>query len=130
VPNSGHGLEDRRKTINSISAFASSIISNTSLPKVGIERNEDGFLTFIYNSSEEPLYVDSWITYSKNMDFRDSKWSSFPTIKQNGSYTFHIGKRREYTALFGELTFLYSGKYPFSLSTKMNVVFPSLQDKP
>lgn len=130
VPNSGHGLEDRRRVINSILAFASSIVLNTSLPKVEIERNEDGFLTFIYSSSEEPLYVDSWITYSKNMDFRDSKWSSFPAIKQNGSYTFHIGKQREYTALFGELTFLYSGKYPFSLSTKMNVVAPSLQDKP
>jgi len=124
VPNSGHALEDRRRVINSISAFAHSIVSNTGLPKVRIEKDENGLTTFMLNSSEEPLYVDGWLASSKNMDFRDSAWSSLPLLKQGDDYVYSMEKQKEYVAFFGELSFLYSDKHFFSLSTKMNMIPP------
>ncbi len=124
VPNSGHALEDSRRVINSITAFAHSIVSNKSLPKVRVERDGNGRVAFTVNSSEEPLYVDGWLASSKSMDFRDSVWFSLPLLKQDGDYAYSIEKGKEYVAFFGELSFLHSDKYVFSLSTRMNVIPP------
>ncbi len=124
VPNSGHALEDRRRVINSISAFAHSIVSNKSLPKVRVKKDENRRITFTLSSSEEPMYVDGWLASSKSMDFRDSAWSSLPLLKQGGDYVHYIEKQKEYVAFFGELSFLHSDKYVFNLSTRMNIIPP------
>lgn len=125
VPNSGHALEDRRRVVNSISAFAHSIVSGKGLPKVRIEKEENGPVTFMLSSSEEPLYSDAWIASSNNMDFRDSRWSSLPLLKHGDDYVFQIGKQKEYVVFFGELSFLYPDEYFFSLSTKIFVIPPT-----
>ncbi|MEM3956723.1 MAG: PhoPQ-activated protein PqaA family protein [Thermoproteota archaeon] len=124
VPNSGHALEDGWRVINSISAFAHSIVSNKSLPKVRVKKDGNGRIAFTLRSSEEPLYVDGWLASSKSMDFRDSAWSSLPLLKQDGDYVYHLERQKEYVAFFGELSFLHSDKYVFSLSTKMNIIPP------
>lgn len=124
VPNSGHALEDRRRVINSISAFTHSIVSNTSLPKVGVEKYESRQIVFTLSSSKEPLDVDGWLASSKSMDFRESTWHSFPLLEQSKNYIHCVERQKEYFAFFGEFYFLYSNKYVFSLSTKINVIPP------
>ncbi|MCX8183085.1 MAG: PhoPQ-activated pathogenicity-related family protein [Crenarchaeota archaeon] len=124
VPNSGHALEDMRRVINSVSAFAQSIVSNKSLPKLRVEKDENGCITFRLSSSEKPLYVDGWLASSKSMDFRGSAWSSLPLLKHGDNFVHHIEKRKEYVAFFGESSFLHSDKYVFSLSTRMNIIPP------
>ncbi|MGB9718305.1 MAG: PhoPQ-activated pathogenicity-related family protein [Thermoproteota archaeon] len=125
VPNSGHALEDKRRVVNSISAFAHSIVSNKSLPKVRIEKDENRRVSFKLSSSEEPLYVDGWLASSKNMDFRGSTWFSLPLLKQGDDYVYQIEKQKEYVAFFGESSFLHSDKYLFTLSTRMNIIPPA-----
>lgn len=121
VPNAGHGLEDRRKVINAIMAFASSVSLNQSLPSVKLALKDS---TAILVTSSSPLYVDFWKASSKSMDFRSSKWESFPGIEEDSKYVFHLAREKTYTALFGEATFQSNNKV-FSLSTSMSVLKPS-----
>jgi PhoPQ-activated pathogenicity-related protein len=117
VPNAGHGLEDRRRVMNVIMAFTSSIVSNQSLPSIKLIL-EDSTVALVTNSS--PLYVDFWKASSNNMDFRYSKWESLPSIEKDDKYFSYLAKEKTYTALFGEATFQFNNKV-FSLSTSMSI---------
>ncbi|MGB9895983.1 MAG: PhoPQ-activated protein PqaA family protein, partial [Thermoproteota archaeon] len=122
VPNAGHGLEDRRRVINAIMAFASSVASNQSLPSTKLML-EDSTVALVTNFS--PLYVDFWKASSNNMDFRRSKWESLPSIEKDGKYFSYLAKGKTYTALFGEATFQFNNKV-FNLSTSMNILKPNV----
>jgi len=117
VPNAGHGLEDRRRVMNAIMAFTSSIVSNQSLPSIKLIL-EDSTVALVTNSS--PLYVDFWKASSNNMDFRYSKWESLPSIEKDDKYFSYLAKEKTYTALFGEATFQFNNNV-FSLSTSMSI---------
>ncbi|MBO3801423.1 MAG: PhoPQ-activated protein PqaA family protein [Thermoproteota archaeon] len=122
VPNAGHGLEDRRRVVNTIMAFASSVALDQSLPLIKLTLEGK---TVILTSSSPPLYVDFWKTSSNTMDFRSSKWESLPSIEKDSYYISYLERERAYTAVFGEATFQYNNKF-FSLSTSMNVLKPNL----
>ncbi len=120
VPNSGHGLEDKRRVINTIVAFASSIMEGKDLPEIKtvFKPEEEGILRI--TPEEKPLYFDLWKASSDSMDFRNSRWESQPGIMERGDYVFHISSQKRFTASFGEATFPIKGGI-FSLSTPMNV---------
>jgi len=120
VPNSGHGLEDRRRVINAIVAFASSIREGKDLPKLESVFKAKGESILRVTTEKKPLYFDFWKASSDTMDFRNSRWESQPGVMEGGEYIFHLSSQKRYTAAFGEATFLVEGKI-FSLSTPMNV---------
>lgn len=121
VPNSGHGLEDRRRVINTISAFTRSVMIGSKLPELTSEPGEDG-RTLRVSSTVRPLYVDLWIANSEDMDFRDSSWTSIPALEERDYYAFLPGGER-YLAAYAEASFAAEGR-AFSLSTKMTVLKP------
>lgn len=124
VPNSGHGLEDRRRVINSITAFVSSVVKGERLPEVKIGSPKEDLFTFEATTSDSPLYVDFWKATSTTMDFRDSKWESFPMMNENDHFAFRLAEQKGYTALFAEASFMREERI-FSLSSKMSVLRPT-----
>jgi len=124
VPNSGHGLEDRRRVINSITAFVSSVVKGERLPEVKIGWPDEDVFAFEITTSDSPLYVDFWKATSDTMDFRDSRWESCPGMNENNRFAFRIAERKDFTASFAEATFIREERI-FSLSSKMSVLKPS-----
>lgn len=124
VPNSGHGLEDRRRVINSITAFVSSIVKGERLPEVKIDSPNEDLFTFKATTSDSPLYVDLWKATSSTMDFRDSRWESFPGMDENDHFAFRLAEEKGFTALFAEASFMREERI-FSLSSKMSVLRPA-----
>ncbi|MEM2841707.1 MAG: PhoPQ-activated protein PqaA family protein [Thermoproteota archaeon] len=122
VPNSGHALEDRRRVISSISALTHSVVSGAKLPEVVISF-EEGRKTLQIFLSDKPLFVDIWVAISGSMDFRDSRWISYPAFKEDNLYSFPLSRVDKYLAAFVEAVFVSEG-ITFSLSSKMTVLRP------
>jgi len=120
VPNSGHGLEDRRRVVNTLSAFALSVSKATTLPRMRVEypTNSEADIEL----DVEPRCIDAWRTTSSNMDFRDSRWTSEP-IGGIGKYRHETRAGNALMACFIESSFDTSG-FPFSLSSQMHVTVP------
>ena len=124
VPNSGHGLQDKRRVINSMAAFVSSVVKGERLPEVKISSPDEETLTFEATTSDSPLYVDFWKANSSTMDFRDSQWESFPGMNENDHFAFRLAEQKDHTALFAEAAFMREERI-FSLSSKMSVLRPN-----
>ncbi|HIE13758.1 TPA: PhoPQ-activated pathogenicity-like protein PqaA type, partial [Candidatus Bathyarchaeota archaeon] len=91
VPNSGHSLEDKRRVINTLIEFTFSVMKKERLPEVkGVF---DGESTFEVSVDQKASYVDLWIAKSQTMDFRSSKWTSFPGIKERDHFLFQISNK-------------------------------------
>jgi len=122
VPNSGHGLEDRRRMMNSLSAFALSASKGMAMPKMKVEYpvNAEADIEL----GVEPRYIDAWSAKSSSMDFRDSRWTSEPVVEvgmRRYRYGSHGGD--VLTAHFIESSFDANG-LPFTLSSLMHVTKP------
>jgi len=122
VPNSGHGLEDRRRATNALSAFALSVSRAMALPRMRVEypANSEADIEL----DVEPRYIDAWRATSSSMDFRDSRWVSEP-IEGIGMRKFRYETRagNALTACFIESSFDANG-FPFTLSSQMRVTMP------
>lgn len=126
VPNSGHGLEDRTRVLNTLAAFGRTIAERERMPKIKWTYKEtpEGVELKIV-SDKAPESARLFRTYSKNKDFRTSRWSSEEIEAASvGRNTTYIGKLKRpdsgYAVVFGEVTFMQDGK-PYTLSTQVRV---------
>jgi len=122
VPNSGHGLEDRRRVMNSLSAFALSVSEAMTMPRMKVEYPANSEVDVELDI--EPRYIDAWSAKSSSMDFRDSKWASEP-VEGVGMRRYHYESRAggSLTARFIESSFHTNG-FPFTLSSPMRLTKP------
>jgi PhoPQ-activated pathogenicity-related protein len=90
-PNSGHGLNDIERVVNTLTAFWDAVSSRKKLPifsslsqRLTKMNNENGTLSFTVEMSAPAKAVRGWTVSSDSRDFRDSKWTSTP-FKSDGS---------------------------------------------
>jgi PhoPQ-activated pathogenicity-related protein len=122
VPNSGHGLEDRRRVLKALSAFALSVSKGMMLPRMKVEYSHSQANMEL---SASPLCFDAWSATAMNMDFRDSRWSSAP-VEEIGlrEYCYKWDLPKTPMASFIESHFLADGPFPYSLSSQMCLYKP------
>jgi PhoPQ-activated pathogenicity-related protein len=123
VPNKGHGVDDFARIIGSIGALHKQAAGQLVLPNLSWNiEEEDGQVKLTIHSDVEPVKVLAWTTTAATRDFRESKWSSQPTTKDEDGYTFTLPlPAAGYAALFGEAVFK-DGAMPYFLSTNVKIV--------
>ena len=131
TPNSGHGLEDRTRVLNTLTAFARSVASHTPWPKMewAYHPTADGAELTVHSDSS-PKSARLFHVAAATQDFRDSKWTSDeitdPKPGQN-SATYKMGfpnPASGYAAIFAEVSYEIDGK-PFTLSTQIDILSAS-----
>jgi PhoPQ-activated pathogenicity-related protein len=123
APNSGHGLEDRMRVFNTLSAFAIANASKKPLPKLSwtyTDTPNGAALTL--NSNITPKSARLFSATAPKTDFRDSKWTSEPITLQDGRWTTTYTRPADANAaIFGEATYEIDGK-TFTLSTQIKIL--------
>lgn len=132
VPNNGHGVNDFRRLLGSISALNQRAAGTITWPNLTwkLDESNEG-LTLNVDPDLEAEKVVAWIATSPTRDFREVKWRSTPATKQeDGTYTYALPRPEEgYAAMFGEA--VYQGpKMPYFLSTQVRVIGDLSSDKP
>lgn len=123
VPNSGHGLQDKIRVFNALSAFAISTAAKKSFPKLSWDYAEtSGNVRLTLNSNVKPQSARLfWVTAPKT-DFRDGKWESVPMMLRDGKWTADYTRPSDANAaIFGEATYEVDGK-TFTLSTQIKIL--------
>ena len=123
APNSGHGLEDRGRLFNTISAFARSIASHSPFPKLTWNFSSKNDVWSIKTRSDTlPVSARLFRANSKTQDFRDSKWTSEElACRMNRIEATFRPPENGYSANFLEVTFEKDGK-SYTLSTQIQVL--------
>ncbi len=123
TPNSGHGLEDRVRVLNTLTAFIRSIAGNRPWPQMHWKYAASGDgAELTLKSDVSPMRADLFHVYAPTQDFRDSKWTSEPMTQSGGGFTGSFKTPAEgYAAIFGEATYDLDGK-PFTLSTQIQIL--------
>jgi len=125
TPNSGHGLDDRERVFNTLSAFARTVASNKPWPKMKWEYDSDSTGATLHLSSDiKPKEARLFHVTAKTKDFRDSKWTFEPMQSVKQGFTGRYPAPEEgYAAIFGEAVYEIDGK-PFTLSTQIRILSP------
>ncbi|MEC8893837.1 MAG: PhoPQ-activated protein PqaA family protein [Candidatus Poribacteria bacterium] len=129
VPNSGHSLEDRERTISGLTGFYRFVVSDGDLPSIKWKHSqENDRLQLHYESDQKPVDARLWFAASVNRDFRDATWLSVPArlLDSGGFFGELILSSTHYVAVLGELTFMIDGQ-PCPLSTQVNIGNPLVQ---
>ncbi len=123
VPNSGHGLEDKIRVVNTVGAFARSVAGQFKLPvldaKMSTDKREHTVSFNLDGGSGAPAGVSIWQAESDTKDFRASKWKEFKKAKSDilkidtNPNLFH--------AVFVEAKYSVNGRI-FSLSSPVQVI--------
>ncbi len=126
TPNSGHGLDDRERVFNTLSAFARTIASNKPWPKMHWGFQSDSTGATLHLSSDVKLKeARLFHVTAKTKDFRDSKWTFGPMQADKQGFTAKYAAPTEgYAAVFGEAVYEIDGK-PFTLSTQIRILSPA-----
>lgn len=120
VPNAGHGLEDRNRVIDSLTAFFHSVSGDEALPKLTHKYEEKGGkVRLSLESTLTPKTVRLWTAKATDLDFRPVKWESADLPATTGGKKYQT----ELTvptaggiAVFFEAEFEQDGRH-FTLST-------------
>jgi PhoPQ-activated pathogenicity-related protein len=131
TPNSGHGLEDRTRVLNTLTAFARSVASRTPWPKMDwkYRATPDG-IELTVRSDAAPKSARLFRVAAPTQDFRDSKWTSEEIADRKAgdagaTYTASFANPASgYAAIFAEVSYEIDGK-PFTLSTQIDVLSAS-----
>jgi len=124
VPNSGHGLEDKARVINTLSAFARSVAARKPWPNPRWEYRAVGNgVDLRIRSDVKPTSARLFRAHAPTKDFRDAKWTSEPmTPATGGAFSGHLDNPAQgFTATFGEVTYEIAGR-PFTLSTQIKIL--------
>ncbi len=124
VPNSGHGLQDRVRTISGLAGFTMAVAGDVPLPKMGwsFAPADAGGTALTAKSDPAPRQVLLWSTTAPTTDFRDATWVSRPLEAQVGAYSFTQPKpEKGFAAFFFEFDFTARGMN-FPLSTELRIV--------
>jgi PhoPQ-activated pathogenicity-related protein len=91
VPNSGHGLDDRLRVIDTITAFFHSVASKRRFPDLTHRyRERKGKVLASLHSDTKPVHVRLWTARATDLDFRPMKWESSPVITDGKGKDFQI----------------------------------------
>lgn len=123
VPNNGHGINDFRRVIGSLTALHRHATGEETLPNLqwSFDRQPEK-LRLEIKSDRDPEQVRIWLAESKTRDFRDSEWRSTRATKngQGWEYLLEVPADR-YAATFGEAVY-GNGPFPLFLSTNVRIV--------
>ncbi len=121
-PNSGHGLSDKTRVLDTMVAFIKTVAAGKELPSLQWKyevRNKK--VTLLLKSSQKASGARLWLAKSDTLDFRPSHWSSTPMTKDGGEYEGTASVPQEGNiAVFGELTYKLNG-HPYTLSTEIKI---------
>ena len=118
APNSGHGLDDRTRVINSLSAFFRAVAAGKSLPEITWKREAQGRQVTLTITAPEATAARAWLATASNLDFRLRRWQSVPMTRSSGVFTVTLDRPPdENLAAFGEADFSRDGQ-AFTLSTQ------------
>jgi len=123
IPNSGHGLEDRGRVINVLTAFIRSIASAKPFPSLKWTYDETPSGVRLRVTSDTPAEAARlFYATSPKLDFRDQKWAFRPMEGSGKQFTAEFETPQQgYAAVYGELAFQRDGK-PFTLTTQIRVL--------
>lgn len=123
IPNSGHGLEDRVRTFNSLTAFAQMLARRTKWPEMKWQYTEsDSGVELLLNSDIQPKAARLFRAFSSTKDFRNSKWTHEPmTVTSQGVIGQFKHPKQGYAAIYGEAVYEIGGK-SFTLTTQIRIV--------
>jgi PhoPQ-activated pathogenicity-related protein len=118
VPNSGHGLEDKTRVINTMAAFFHSVAGRTKLPQLSFESAAaDGKVTLRVRSTVPPREVRLWTARAPDLDFRPIKWEMAVMRADGDAFTGDAGTPGTGgLAVFAEAEYQSDGR-AFTLST-------------
>jgi len=128
VPNTGHGLGDKKQAIQALSSFFAETLQKTGYPECSweLEENEREALLKIDVSEEKLAGVLLWISNSDDRDFRDNEFIS-QTVETEAED--HISVRVNYPdsgfrAFYIDLLYPDPNGDVYSKSTRMFVAGP------
>lgn len=124
VPNSGHGLEDRKRVLSTLVAFFHHVAGGLRLPEFRWKHEDaDGKAVLRLWADPPPKRARLWVAVSKSLDFREARWKSFPMRRAGGGWLIgEVGRPKGANlALFGEAEFKVS-LMSYNLSTTLRVV--------
>ncbi|UCH33096.1 MAG: hypothetical protein JSV65_10900 [Armatimonadota bacterium] len=122
-PNSGHGLDDVDRVLNTLSGFFHHVAGGKAFPALWW-RHGDFKMTLLLDVKAEPMPEAAriWVAHSADMDFRDETWVATPMTADKQGFSGAVAKSTtENIALFGEADFNIAGR-SFTLSTPVRVV--------
>jgi PhoPQ-activated pathogenicity-related protein len=124
VPNQGHGMRDVDRLIGALSAVHRYSVKDEPLPSVTWTFAPVGNrLQAEVHTDRKPARVTAWSASSPTRDFREARWISHAcTRSRKGFDCVQPVHRREYSALYSEVTFKDRGEAAFSLSTAVCIV--------
>lgn len=131
VPNSGHGLEDRQRVLEALSAFYWSCAAGEPFPNLNwrFEPYGKGQVRLVVRSNPAPADVSVWVASSPSRDFREAKWERRAAARKNDAFTYLIDiPKTGYIAAFGEASYSWSGG-AFRLSTDVRIFSSSSAPK-
>jgi PhoPQ-activated pathogenicity-related protein len=123
APNSGHGLEDRQRVLEALSAFYWSCAAGEPFPTLNwrFEPYGKGQVRLVVRSNPAPADVSVWVASSPSRDFREAKWERRAATRKGDAFTYLIDiPKTGYTAAFGEASYSWSGG-SFRLSTDVRI---------
>lgn len=125
VPNSGHGLDDRRTLLSGMWGFASAILGDASLPKLDWQfATGDQGLTITATCDPAPVRVLVWKAESATKDFRKAKWTSEQLPQSGSKITYTLAKpAKGYAAMYLEFVYQAGGR-DWPLTSEIHMVGP------
>ncbi|MFP3902844.1 MAG: PhoPQ-activated pathogenicity-related family protein [Armatimonadota bacterium] len=124
VPNSGHGLEDLPRVLNTQVAFYLVCTGALPTPQITWEFEEAESLQLRMSADPTPSNVQIWTAHSETRDFREAEWSSTDATTTDSGWTGQVEYPDEgYTAIFGEIVYDVNGR-PAYLSTSVKIIGP------
>ena len=123
APNSGHGLEDRVRVFNTLSAFAVANAEKKPFPKMSWKyADTPGGTALTLSSSVTPKSARLFSATAAKTDFRDAKWTSVPITPEGGKWKADYTRPTDSNAaIFGEATYEINGK-SYTLSTQIKIL--------
>ncbi|HQH53262.1 MAG TPA: PhoPQ-activated protein PqaA family protein [Candidatus Hydrogenedentes bacterium] len=124
-PNTDHGLESRKGTIQALTAFYDAVIKGQSMPQFTWEFKPDGEFKVIPNDA--PVRANLWIANAPTKDFRlmtiGPAWNAQPlALNAEGVYSGTVLKPEQgFAAYYIEMVYKSPLGFEYSLTTEMGL---------
>jgi len=123
APNSGHGLDDRLRVMNTVLSFAALVAAEKPLPKLTWKYEDAGNKVKLTVTSDPPLQKALlWRAEAKQTDFREAKWQPQQMNQDGDAWVAEQAPPAQgFAAVFGEAVYQIEGR-TFTLSTQMRIL--------